>query len=105
MWRCTSTGTYNDIQYPRYRLAFKLRKLQTAFILHHLELGVLQDVLHSTGIQPLPADDEMTEAQISSLLAEVYASLKSSLQGHVSSAQLQDAHTTCFNWLLLAFQK
>ena len=102
--RFLSIATYNDIQYPRYRLAFKLRRLQTSFILHQLDLGVLQDIFHSTGVQPLPPDHEVTEPQLSSVMAEIYSALKSSMSSQINSATLQDAHTTCFNWFLMALQ-
>ena len=95
-------GTYNDIQYPRHRFAFKLRKLQTSFLLHNHELAVLQEIMHSTGVQPLDVDDELTENQMRSIFSEIFTAIKSSRK--VSQAQLQEAHTTCLNWFLMAFQ-
>ena len=96
-------GTFNDVQFPRHRFAFKLRKLQTSFLLHHLELPTLQEIMHSTGLQPLPVDDEVTETQMRSIFAEVFSAVKTASK-NVSQAQLQDAHTTCLNWFLMAFQ-
>ncbi|XP_019850204.1 PREDICTED: utrophin-like isoform X2 [Amphimedon queenslandica] len=96
-------ATYNDIRFPRYRLCFKLRRLQTCFLLHRLELSNLQDIFHSTGLQPLPVDNEVTESQLSLIMEEIYAALKNNLPKYNPSS-LQEAHTTCFNWFMMALQ-
>ncbi len=90
------------MQYPRHRFAFKLRKLQTTFLFHHHELSVLQEIMHSTGIQPLDVDDELSETQMHSVFAEIFSAIRKSCR-NVSQAQLQEAHTICLNWFLLAF--
>lgn len=97
-------ASFNDIQYPRYRFTFKLRKLQTSFLFQHIELPTLLDIFHGAGIQPLRANHELTVSQLSSVLAEIYAHLKVVCKNVASPVQMQDAHTTCFNWLMLAFQ-
>ena len=95
-------ATYNDIKYPRYRFAFKLRKLQTTFIFHQLDLKVLQDIFYSTGIQALPREHETTETQLSAVISNIFADLRFSLQDHINGETIEEAHTTCFNWLLTA---
>ena len=89
--------------YPRYRFAFKLRTLQVTFLFHQLDLKVLQDVFCTTGIQSLPRDEEVTETQLSTVISEIFSTFRSSLQGDVDDNKIEGAHTTCFNWLLMAF--
>ena len=96
-------ATYNDILYPRYRFAFKLRTLQVTFLFHQLDLKVLQDVFCTTGIQLLPRDEEVTETQLNTVISEIFSTFRSSLQGHIDNEKIEGAHTTCFNWLLMAF--
>ena len=99
----STIATYNDIRYPRYRLAFKLRRLQTCFLLHRVELSTMQDIFHSTGLQPLPVENEINESLLASIVEEIYSSLKTNLP-NMNPSSLQEAQTTCFNWFMLALQ-
>ena len=69
----------------------------------HLDLAVLQEILHDTGVQPLAADREITSQQLSSVVDRIYQSLHGS-RPHTQAAFLQEAHGVCMNWLLSAFE-
>ena len=60
------------------------------------------DIFYSTGIQALPREHEITETQLNAVISEIFAALHSSLQDHVNAETIEEAHTTCFNWLLTA---
>jgi len=91
------------VQFPRYRLAFKFRKLQKSFLLDFVGLGEVQDVLHNVGVQALRRDSEVPISQLRTAISELYTTLRVS-HPILNASQLQEAQEHCLNWLMMAFQ-
>ena len=69
----------------------------------HVELPLVQDTLHATGVEPLASRDIVPAGKVMTVMAELFGSVRRKLHGKHTTAQLQEAHTTCLNWVMGAF--
>lgn len=69
----------------------------------HLNVTVLQDVFHQTGVQNLPRGNEVFLTQLRSTLNELYSTLKIS-RPLLRGAKLHHAQEQLYNWLQMAFR-
>lgn len=122
-----STAKLDDVLYPRYRLAFKMRKLQQTFMrtcaqhagrevcakfyfwllpytVDRVDIPLVQETLFATGVEQLAAHGAVSVSRLLSVMSELYESLRRKMQLRHSTVQLQEAHTTCLNWVMTAFE-
>lgn len=96
-------ATLNDVQYSRYRIAFKLRKLQKVLLLDQFDVSLLQEALHLSGVGSLSRKQLLPVSQLHSAVVELYSCLR--VQKPVlGSAKLQQAQELCSNWLQMNYQ-
>lgn len=95
-------ATLNDILYPVYRVAFKFRKLQKAFLLDNIEVSTLQEALHQSSIQGLERGHAVPLSQLRSFITELYTSIKV-LKPSLGASKLQQARELFFNWCQMVY--
>lgn len=69
-----------------------------------VDIPLVQEALHATGVEALASNYIVSPARLQSVMAELFGSLRRKLQIKHTTAQLQEAHTTCLNWVMSAFE-
>ena len=69
-----------------------------------VDIPMVTEALHAAGVEPLAASDVVSASRLLSVMGELYESLRRRTQAKHSTVQLQEAHTTCLNWVMTAFE-
>lgn len=74
------------------------------FAVDRVDIPMVTEALHAAGVEPLAVSDVVTASRLLSVMGELYESLRRRMQSKHTTVQLQEAHTTCLNWVMTAFE-
>ena len=74
------------------------------FTVDRVDIPMVTEALHTAGVESLAVSDIVSPSRLSSVMGELYESLRRRTQAKHTTVQLQEAHTTCLNWVMTAFE-